>query len=183
MSRLLALAFLVLAAPAAAAEQIHPCQAETPPCSLAMAQARHYLDELDRNAGNFVAPPLPPPVASPEHIHPCRAETPPCSPAMARARRDLDELTRTTGPGTAIPWETPTERYNRMNKPRYHVPYPLSRELLTGAVNPCAGSRPACPWELKKIYDGLELWGDDENSRHYEYYLFRLERYYRNHQP
>ena len=232
MSRLLALAFLVLAAPAAAAEQIHPCQAETPPCSPAMAQARHYLDELDRNAGNFVAPAetaAAPQVAHhtatpPAQVHPCQAETPPCSLAMAQARHYLDELDRNAGnfvapPGTPLAispelaqarrateealrasrrqaewireagpgvWETPAERAARRartHKPRYHVPHPLSRELLTGAVNPCAGSRPACPWELENIYDGLELWGDDENSRHYEYYLFRLERYYRNHQP
>ena len=171
---------------AAALAQAHPCQAETPPCSLAMAQARLYLDELDRNAGNFVAPPLPPPVASPAHIHPCRAETPPCSLAIARSRRHLDELIRETGPGTAIPWETPAERSERRNRTRqsrHHVPYPLSRELLTGTVNPCSGSRPACPWELKNIYDGLERNRDDKDSWHYGYYLFRLEKYYRHLQP
>ena len=200
MSRLLALSLLALAAPGAAAEQVHSCQAETPPCSPAMAQARHYLDELDRNAGNFVAPPLPPPVASPEHIHPCRAETPPCSPAMARARHYLDELDRQAGnfvapdhyehlqinPERSFPAfqsRRPSSPAAAPPQPRYHVPYPLSRELLTGAVNPCSGSRPACPWELENIYDGLELWRDDENSRHYEYYLFRLEKYYRNYQP
>ena len=176
MLRLLALSLLALAAPQAAAEQVHPCQAETPPCSLAMAQARHYLDELDRKAGNFVAPPDAPSV-SPELAQARRA--------TEKARRSLDKLIRETGPGTAIPWETTAERLarrNRMRQPRHHVPYPLSRELLTGAVNPCAGSRPACPWELENIYDGLEIWGDNKDSWHYQYHLFRLEKYYRNHQ-
>ena len=174
MLRLLALSLLALAAPQAAAQQVHPCQAQTPPCSLAMAQARHYLDELDSKAGSFVAPPGTPLIVSPELAQARRA--------TEKARRDLDELIRTTGPGTAIPWETATERYERTHKPRYHVPYPLSRELLTGTVNPCAGSRPACPRELENIYDGLEIWGDDKDSWHYQYHLFRLEKYYRNHQ-
>ena len=175
MLRLLALSLLALAAPQAAAEQVHPCQAETPPCSLAMAQARHYLDELDSKAGSFVAPPGTPLLFSPELAQARRdlEET-------IRSNRELDEWIREVGPGV---WETPTERYNRTHKPRYHVPYPLSRELLTGAVNPCAGSRPACPRELENIYDGLEIWGDDKNSWHYQYHLFRLEKYYRNHQP
>ena len=174
MLRLLALSLLALTAPQAAAQQVHPCQAETPPCSLAMAQARHYLDELDRKAGNFVAPP----------------DAPLVSPELAQARRDtektirasryLDELIREAGPDA---WETPAERIARRNRMRHYVPYPLSRELLTGAVNPCAGSRPACPWELENIYDGLERNSDDKNSWHYEYYLFRLEKYYRRHQP
>ena len=174
MLRFLALSLLALAAPQAAAQQVHPCQAETPPCTLAMAQARHYLDELDRKAGNFVAPP----------------DAPSVSPELAQARRDtektirasryLDELIREAGPDA---WETPAERIARRNRMRRHVPYPLSRELLTGTVNPCAGSRPACPWELENIYDGLEIWGDDKDSWHYQYHLFRLEKYYRNHQP
>ncbi len=177
MLRLLALSLLALAAPQAAAQQVHPCQAQTPPCSLAMAQARHYLDELDRKAGNFVAPP----------------DAPLVSPELAQARREtektsryVDELWREYGPGTPA-WEQ-ANYYNKYKtiappEPRRYVPYPLSRELLTGAVNPCAGSRPACPWELENIYDGLERNSDDKNSWHYEYYLFRLEKYYRNHQP
>ena len=169
MLRLLALSLLALAAPQAAAQQAHPCQAETPPCSLAMAQARHYLDELDRKAGNFVAPPDAP-LVSPELAQTLRAKE--------KASRYLNELWRETGPGTPAWDQAPAPP-----KPRHHVPYPLSRELLTGAVNPCAGSRPACPWELENIYDGLEIWGDDKDSWHYEWYLFRLERYYRPHQP
>ena len=175
MLRLLALSLLALAAPQAAAEQVHPCQAQTPPCSLAMAQARHYLDELDRKAGNFVAPPDAPSAISPELAQARRA--------TEKARRSLDKLIRETGPGTAIPWETATERYERTRKPRYHVPYPLSRELLTGAVNPCAGSRPACPWELKEIYDGLKRNHDDKDSWHYKHYLHQLEDYYRDYRP
>ena len=148
-----------------------------------MAQARHYLDELDRNAGNFVAPTPPPPVGSPEHIHPCRAETPPCSLSMAQTRRFLDELIRTTGPGTAIPWETPTERYNRMNKPRYHVPHPLSRELLTGTVDPCDGAYALCPPELERIYDGLNEARRRGNQSRLERYQRSLRYYYYDHQP
>ena len=276
MSRLLALSLLALAAPCAAAEQVHPCQAETPPCSLAMAQARLYLDELDRKAGYAPAPPTATPQVAPSaaaansraaalaQAHPCQAETPPCSLAMAQARLYLDELDRKagnfvapdhheyltinrernsprqasnsdlalvllemarmqvemmeseqdlekvleliksarahvppdevealleleeqlreTGPGSAA-WAR-SEWYRkskRTPKPRYHVPYPLSRELLTGAVNPCSGSRPACPWELKEIYDGLERTRDDKDSWHYRYYLNQIEDYYRHH--
>ncbi len=170
MLRLLALSLLALAGPQAVAEQVHPCQAQTPPCSLAMAQARHYLDELDRQAGNFVAPPDAPSAISPELAQTLRAKE--------KASRYLDELWRETGPGTPAWDQAPAPP-----EPRRYVPYPLSRELLTGAVNPCAGSRPACPWELENIYDGLERNSDDKNSWHYEYYLFRLEKYYRNHQP
>ena len=177
MLRLLALSLLALAAPQAAAQQVHPCQAQTPPCSLAMAQARHYLDELDRKAGNFVAPPDAP-LVSPELAQARRA--------TEKARRSLDKLIRETGPGTAIPWETTAERLerrNRMRQPRHYVPSPLSRELLTGAVNPCAGSRPACPWELKEIYDGLKRNHDDKDSWHYKHYLHQLEDYYRDYRP
>ena len=206
MSRLLALSLLALAAPGAAAEQVHSCQAETPPCSPAMAQARHYLDELDRNTGYApVATAAAAQVARhaaapPAQAHPCQAETPPCSPAMAQARHYLDELDRNAGnfvapdhyehlqinPERSVPAfqsRRPSSPAAAAPQPRYHVPYPLSRELLTGAVNPCAGSRPACPWELKEIYDGLERNRDDEDSWHYEYYLNQLGDYYRNYQP
>ena len=226
MLRLLALSLLALAGPQAVAEQVHPCQAETPPCSLAMAQARHYLDELDRKAGYVPTAPrvVPQVVAANSHaaeqVHPYQAENPSCSVeleltrhklALVRreldealydldearydldealydldearydedeARRELNELSRETGPGTSAWDQSPAPP-----KPRHYVPYPLSRELLTGAVNPCAGSRPACPRELENIYDGLEIWGDDKDSWHYQYHLFRLEKYYRNHQP
>ena len=178
MLRLLALSLLALAAPQAAAQQVHPGQADSSSCSAGMSLDQQYQycrDYLDR-----------------PQVHPCLAETPPCSLAMARAIRDLDEtsryvdgLWRETGPGTPA-WEQ-ANYYNKYKttappEPRHHVPYPLSRELLTGAVNPCAGSRPACPWELENIYDGLEIWGDDKDSWHYEWHLFQLEKYYRNHQ-
>ena len=175
MLRLLALSLLALSASQAAAEQVHSCQVETPPCSLAMAQARHYLDELDSKAGSFVAPPGTPLLVSPELAQARRA--------TEKARRDLDELIRTTGPGTAIPWETPTERYNRTHKPRYHVPYPLSRELLTGAVNPCDSAYASCPPELDRIYDGLsEARRRDDQSR-LERYQRSLRYYYYDHPP
>ena len=161
MLRLLALSLLALAAPQAAAQQVHPCQAETPPCSVETELALRDLEEANRDLEEAL-----------------RDEQ-----EALRASRYLDELIGEAGPGA---WETPAERLerrNRMRQPRHHVPYPLSRELLTGAVNPCAGSRPACPWELENIYDGLEIWGDDKDSWHYQYHLFRLEKYYRNHQP
>ena len=170
MLRLLALSLLALAAPQAAAEQVHPCQAETPPCSVGRPLHQSYLD---RYAGN----------EKPALIHTCQAENPPCSLGLAQTLRELDELIGEAGPGA---WETPAERIERRNRtrqPRHYVPYPLSRELLTGAVNPCAGSRPACPWELENIYNGLERTSDDKNSWHYEYYLFQLEKYYRHRQP
>ena len=232
MSRLLALSLLALAAPCAAAEQVHPCQAETPPCSLAMAQARHYLDELDRNAGNFVAPAetaAAPQVAHhtaapPAQVHPCQAETPPCSLAMAQARHYLDELDRNAGnfvapPGTPLAispeleeanreleealrasrrqaewireagpgvWETPAERAARRartHKPRYHVPHPLSRELLTGTVDPCDGAYASCPPELERIYDGLNEARRRGNQSRLERYQRSLRYYYYDHQP
>ena len=179
MSRLLALSLLALAAPQAAAQQVHAGQTDNPSCSAGMSLEPDYQycrDYLDR-----------------PQTHPCLAETPPCSLAMARAIRELDEasrrldeLWRETGPGTAA-WAE-GNYYNKYKttappEPRRHVPYPLSRELLTGAVNPCSGSRPACPWELKEIYDGLNRSRDDKDSWHYKHYLNQLEDYYRHHQP
>ena len=128
MLRLLALSLLALAAPQAAAEQVHPCQAENPPCSLGLAQTLRELDELTRD------PPL----------------------------------------GIA------TDRYNG---PRHHVPYPLSRELLTGAVNPCDRAPVSCPPKLDRIYDGLsEARRRDDQSR-LEMYQRSLRYYYRTYQP
>ena len=165
MLRLLALSLLALAAPQAAAEQVHPCQAETPPCSVETELALRDLEEANRDL---------------EEARRELAQALRDGQETLRASRRQHEWIREAGPGV---WETPAERYERTHKPRYHVPYPLSRELLTGTVNPCAGSRPACPRELENIYDGLEIWGDDKDSWHYQYHLFRLEKYYRNHQP
>ena len=175
MLRLLALSLLALAAPQAAAEQVHPCQAETPPCSLAMAQARHYLDELDSKAGSFVAPPGTPLLVSPELAQARRdlEET-------IRSNRELDEWIREAGPGV---WETPTERYERTRKPRYHVPYPLSRELLTGAVNPCDSAYASCPPELDRIYDGLSRARHRDDQSLLQMYQRSLRYYYYDHQP
>ena len=227
MLRLLALSLLALATPQAAAEQVHPCQAETPPCSLAMAQARHYLDELDRKAGYAPATPQVAPQAAatsraaPAQAHPCQAETPPCSLAMAQARHYLDELDRKAGsfvapPGTPLivspelaqtlrdleetirasreldewireagpgVWETPAERYERTHKPRYHVPYPLSRELLTGTVNPCESAYASCPPELDRIYDGLSRARHRDDQSLLKMYQRSLRYYYYDHQP
>ena len=167
MLRFLALSLLALAAPQAAAEQVHPCQAQTPPCSLAMAQAlrdeekaSRDLDEADRELAQ------------------ARRELAQALRDKEKASRYLNDLWRETGPGTPAWDQAPAPP-----KPRHHVPYPLSRELLTGAVNPCSGSRPACPWELKEIYDGLNRSRDDKDSWHYKHYLNQLEDYYRHHQP
>ena len=175
MLRLLALSLLALAAPQAAAQQVHPCQAETPPCSLGLAQAlrdeeeaSRHLDEADRELAQ----------ARRELAQALRDEE--------KASRYLDELIRETGPGTAIPWETPAERSarrNRMRQPRHHVPYPLSRELLTGAVNPCDSAHASCPPKLDRIYDGLsEARRRDDQSR-LEMYQRSLRYYYRTYQP
>ena len=143
-----------------------------------MAQARHYLDELDRKAGNFVAPPDAPSAISPELAQARRA--------TEKARRSLDKLIRETGPGTAIPWETPAERSarrNRMRQPRHYVPYPLSRELLTGTVNPCDSAHASCPPKLDRIYDGLsEARRRDDQSR-LEMYQRSLRSYYYEYRP
>ena len=163
---------------AAAPAQAHPCQAETPPCSLAMAQARHYLDELDRQAGNFVAPPGTPLAISPELAEARRA-----TEEALRASRRQAEWIREAGPGV---WETPAERAARRNstpEPRHHVPHPFSRELLTGAVNPCDGAYASCPPELDSIYNGLSrAWRHDDQSM-LEYYQRSLRHYYDDHRP
>ena len=168
MLRLLALSLLALAAPQAAAQQVYPCQAQTPPCSVETELALRDLEEANRDL---------------EEANRDLEEALRDGQEILRASRRQYEWIREAGPGV---WETPAERIarrNRMRQSRHHVPYPLSRELLTGAVNPCAGSRPACPRELENIYDGLEIWADDKDSWHYQYHLFRLEKYYRNHQP
>ncbi len=161
MLRLLALSLLALAAPQAAAQQVHPCQAETPPCSVGRPLPQSYLD---RYAGN----------EKPALIHTCQAENPPCSLGLAQTLRELDELTRDPPLGIA------TDRYNG---PRHHVPYPLSRELLTGAVNPCDRAPVSCPPKLDRIYDGLsEARRRDDQSR-LEMYQRSLRYYYRTYQP
>ena len=169
MLRLLALSLLALAAPPAAAQQVHPCQAETPPCSLAMAQARHYLDELDRKAGNFVAPPDAP-LVSPELAQTLRAKE--------KASRYLNELWRETGPGTPAWDQAPAPP-----KPRHHVPYPLSRELLTGAVDPCDSAYASCPPELERIYNGLSRARHRDDQSLMKMYQRSLRYYYRTYQP
>ena len=137
MLRLLALSLLALAAPQAAAQQVHPCQAETPPCSLGLAQVL----------------------------------------------RELDELIGEAGPGA---WETPAERLerrNRMRQPRHHVPYPLSRELLTGAVDPCDSAYASCPPELERIYNGLSRARHRDDQSLLKMYQCSLRYYYRSYQP
>ena len=177
MLRLLALSLLALAAPQAAAQQVHPCQAQTPPCSLAMAQARHYLDELDRKAGNFVAPPDAP-LVSPELAQARRA--------TEKARRSLDKLIRETGPGTPA-WEQ-ANYYNKYKttappEPRRYVPYPLSRELLTGAVDPCDSAYASCPPELERIYNGLSRARHRDDQSLMKMYQRSLRYYYRTYRP
>ena len=227
MLRLLALSLLALAAPPAAAEQVHPCQAQTPPCSLAMAQARHYLDELDRKAGYAPTTPrvVPQFVAANSRtaaqVYPYQAENSSCSVELeltrhelaltrreldealydldearyeldeahydegearlelAQALRDeekasraLDELRRETGPGNPAPPE-----------PRRYVPYPLSRELLTGAVDPCDSAYASCPPELERIYNGLSRARHRDDQSLLKMYQRSLRYYYRTYQP
>ena len=175
MLRLLALSLLALAAPPAAAEQVHPYQAENSSCSVELELTRHEL-ALTRRELDEALYDLDEARYELDEAHydegEARLELAQALRDEEKASRALDELRRETGPGNPAP-----------PKPRHYVPYPLSRELLTGAVNPCAGSRPACPWELENIYDGLEIWADDKDSWHYQYHLWRLEKYYRNHQP
>ena len=126
-------------------------------------------------------------------VHPCLAETPPCSLAMARAIRDLDEtsryvdeLWRETGPGTPA-WEQ-ANYYNKYKttappEPRRYVPYPLSRELLTGAVNPCNSAYPSCPPKLDRIYDGLSEARRRDDQSLLKMYQRKLRYYYYEHRP
>ena len=152
MLRLLALSLLALAAPQAAAEQVHPCQAQTPPCSVGRPLPQSYLDYQASYEG------------------------------LAQTLRELDEQIREAGPGA---WETPAERAarrNRTRQPRYHVPYPLSRELLTGAVDPCDSAYASCPPELDSIYDSLSAARRRDDQRMLEYYQRSLRYYYRTYQ-
>ena len=135
-----------------------------------MAQARLYLDELDRKAGNFVAPPDAPPAISPELAQTLREEE--------KASRYLNDLWRETGPGTPAWDQAPAPP-----KPRHHVPYPLSRELLTGAVNPCDSAYASCPPELDNIYDGLSEARRRNDQSRLEMYQRSLRYYYYEHRP
>ena len=177
MSRLLALSLLALAAPCAAAEQVHAGQTDNPSCSAGMSLEPDYQycrDYLDR-----------------PQTHPCLAETPPCSLELAIAIRDLDEasrrldeLWRETGPGTAAWAEGERHRrHNRTRQPRHYVPYPLSRELLTGAVNPCDSAYASCPPELDNIYDGLSEARRRNDQSRLEMYQRSLRYYYYEHRP
>ena len=185
-----------------------------------MAQARLYLDELDRNAGNFVAPDHyeyltinrernSPRQASNsdlalvllemarmqvemmaseqdlekvlELIKSARAHVP---PDEVEALLELEEQLRETGPGSAA-WAR-SEWYRkskRTPKPRYHVPYPLSRELLTGAVNPCKSAYPSCPPKLDRIYDGLSEARRRDDQSLLKMYQRKLRYYYYEHRP
>ena len=165
MLRLLALSLLALAAPQAAAQQAHPCQAETPPCSVETELALRDLEEANRDLEE----------ARRELAQALRDEQ-----ETLRASQRQHEWIREAGPGV---WETPTERYERMRKPRYHVPYPLSRELLTGAVNPCDSAYASCPPELDRIYDGLSRARHRDDQSLLKMYQRSLRYYYRNHQP
>ena len=203
MSRLLALSLLALAAPQAAAEQVHSCHHGDPSCSVGRSLHQHYQDERNRQASNAepahshpcqaqtspcsVGRPLPQShledylerLASIEElVHPCQTETPPCSLAGARAFRELDEATRDLDEvwRGRRPWRPPSQ-------PRYHVPHPLSRELLTGAVNPCDGAYASCPPELERIYDGLNEARRRGNQSRLERYQRSLRYYYYDHQP
>ena len=167
MLRLLALSLLALAAPQAAAQQVHPCQAQTPPCSLGLAQvlrdeeeASRRLDEADRELAQ------------------ARRELAQALRDKEKASRYLDELWRETGPGTPAWDQAPAPP-----KPRHHVPYPLSRELLTGAVDPCDSAYASCPPELERIYNGLSRARHRDDQSLMKMYQRSLRYYYRTYQP
>ena len=63
-----------------------------------------------------------------------------------------------------------------------YVPYPLSRELLSGAVNPCDSAYASCPPRLERIYDGLREARRRDDQSLLEYYQRKL-RYYYDHVP
>ena len=65
-----------------------------------------------------------------------------------------------------------------------YVPYPLSRELLSGAVNPCDSAYASCPPELEDIYHGLSRARRRDDQRMLEYYQRSLRYYYdADHRP
>ena len=202
MSRLLALSLLALAAPCAA-EQVHPCHHDDPSCSVGRSLHQHYQDERNRQASNAepahshpcqaqtspcsVGRPLPQShlenylerLANIEElVHPCQTETPPCSLAGARAFRELDEATR----GLDEVWRG-RRPWRPSPQPRYHVPYPLSRELLTGTVDPCDGAYASCPPELERIYNGLSRARHRDDQSLLKMYQRSLRYYYRTYQP
>ena len=63
-----------------------------------------------------------------------------------------------------------------------YVPYPLSRELLSGAVNPCDSAYASCPPRLERIYDGLRDARRRDDQSLLEMYQRKL-RYYYDHVP
>ena len=168
MLRLLALSLLLaLAAPQAVAEQVPFCQIVLK--RMEMMESEQDLEQVLELLKS----------AKDHDLH----------PDVAKALRELEEELRKTDPGTAVrtvnEWYRykRTQRAQRTPKQRYYVPYPLSRELLSGAVNPCDSTHASCPRELENIYDGLERNRDDEDSWHYRYYQNRLESYYYWHYP
>ena len=170
MLRLVALSLLALAAPHTAAEQVPFYQIVLK--RMEMVESEQDLEqalELLKSAKD-------------RDLH----------PDVAEAIRELEEELHKTDPRTAVRNLKEWSKYRRnlkegerlrRTKQRYYVPGPLSRELLTGTVNPCDSAYASCPPELERIYDGLELSRDDEDSWHYKYYRSQLESYYRNYRP
>ena len=209
MLRLVALSLLVLAATqaaatdnsATAAEQIHPCQAQTPPCSVGRPLPRSYLNRQTSNpkmayALLRMARKRIEMVESKqdmekalELIKEARAYV---LPHQVETLREKEEWFRRNGPGTDT-WaeyeryrreKTEYQRYRR-DKSRYYVPLPLSRELLTGAVNPCDSAYASCPPRLERLYDWLsearrrdDQSGLETHQRSLRYY-YRYEEDYR----
>ena len=105
------------------------------------------------------------------------------APDGVEALLELEERLRETGPGTAV-WAQ-SEWYRRSKRtpePRYYVP-PLSRELLTGAVNPCDSAYASCPPELERTYDWLNEARRRGDQSRLEMYQRKLRYYYNDYRP
>ena len=103
-------------------------------------------------------------------------------PDVAKAVRELEEALRETDPGTAVRTVNEWYRYKRTQrtpKPDYYVPCPLSRELLSGAVNPCDSAHASCPPKLERIYYWLSEARRRDDQRMLESYQRSLRYYYR----
>ena len=165
MLRLVALSLLLaLAAPQAAAEQVPFCQIVLK--RMEMMESEQDLEQVLELLKS----------AKDHDLH----------PDVAKALRELEEELRKTDPGTAVRTVNEWYRYKRTQrtpKQRYYVPYPLSRELLSGAVNPCDSAYASCPPKLDRIYDWLSEARRRDDQTGIEVYQRKLRYYYDDYRP